>query len=209
MLNLLRKDFIALKSSLWTILLYLAVFSFAFIPKSEMSIYFVGIYTAFGSIILATMIDIKNHNHKFLVTLPISRKHIVQAKYITSLIYTLFGVIASYGIHRLIKLSFPQLEKPDYTVLSLLVVSVGMLLVLISIYMPLFYALSKKGAGIINAVFMVSLIILAQPAAVLMNMVSEKGIISDQTLLLILIGIVVVFIASYFLTISLFTRKDL
>ncbi|WP_339267160.1 ABC-2 transporter permease [Paenibacillus sp. FSL K6-1330] len=208
MLNLLRKDFIALKSSLWTILLYLAVFSFAFIPKSEMSIYFVGIYTAFGSIILATMIDIKNHNHKFLVTLPISRKHIVQAKYITAIIYTLFGVIASYGIHRLIKLSFPQLEKPDYTVLSLLV-SVGMLLVLISIYMPLFYALSKKGAGIINAVFMVSLIILAQPAAVLMNMVSEKGLINDQTLLLILIGIVVVFIASYFLTISLFTRKDL
>lgn len=208
MLNLLRKDFIALKSSLWTILLYLAVFSFAFIPKSEMSIYFVGIYTAFGSIILATMIDIKNHNHKFLITLPISRKHIVQAKYITSLIYTLFGVIASYGIHGLIKLSFPQLEKPDYTVLSLLV-SVGMLLVLISIYMPLFYALSKKGAGIINAVFMVSLIILAQPAAVLMNMVSEKGLINDQTLLLIVVGIVVVFIASYFLTISLFTRKDL
>lgn len=208
MLNLLRKDFIALKSSLWTILLYLAVFSFAFIPKSEMSIYFVGIYTAFGSIILATMIDIKNHNHKFLVTLPISRKHIVLAKYITAVIYTLFGVIASYGIHRLIKLSFPQLEKPDYTLLPILV-SVGMLLVLISIYMPLFYALSKKGAGIINAVFMVSLIILAQPAAVLMNMVSEKGLINDQTLLLILIGIVVVFIASYFLTISLFTRKDL
>ncbi|MGG3504514.1 ABC-2 transporter permease [Paenibacillus lautus] len=208
MLNLLRKDFIALKSSLWTILLYLAVFSFAFIPKSEMSIYFVGIYTAFGSIILATMIDIKNHNHKFLVTLPISRKHIVQAKYVTAIIYTLFGVIASYGIHRLIKLSFPQLEKPDYTLLPILV-SVGMLLVLISIYMPLFYALSKKGAGIINAVFMVSLIILAQPAAVLMNMVSEKGLINDQTLLLILIGIVVVFIASYFLTISLFTRKDL
>lgn len=208
MLNLLRKDFIALKSSLWTILLYLAVFSIAFIPKSEMSIYFVGIYTAFGSIILATMIDIKNHNHKFLVTLPISRKHIVLAKYITAVIYTLFGVIASYGIHQFINLSFPQLDKPDYTVLSLLV-SVGMLLVLISIYMPLFYALSKKGAGIINAVFMISLIILAQPAAVLMNMVSEKGLINDQTLLLILIGIVVVFIASYFLTISLFKRKDL
>ncbi|MBU5344707.1 MULTISPECIES: ABC-2 transporter permease [Paenibacillus] len=208
MLNLLRKDFIALKSSLWTILLYLAVFSIAFIPKSEMSIYFVGIYTAFGSIILATMIDIKNHNHKFLVTLPISRKHIVLAKYITAIVYTLFGVIASYGIHRIIDLSFPQLDKPDYTVMSLLV-SVGMLLVLISIYMPLFYALSKKGAGIINAVFMISLIILAQPAAVLMNMVSEKGLINDQTLLLILIGIVVVFIASYFLTISLFKRKDL
>ena len=128
------------------------------------------------------------------------------AKYITAIVYTLFGVIASYGIHRIIDLSFPQLDKPDYTVMSLLV-SVG-IFVLISIYMPLFTHLAK-GAGIINAVFMISLIILAQPRAVLMNRVSEKGLINDQTLLLILIGIVVVFIASYFLTISLFKRKDL
>ena len=107
-----------------------------------MSIYFVGIYTAFGSIILATMIDIKNHNHKFLVTLPISRKHIVLAKYITAIVYTLFGVIASYGIHRIIDLSFPQLDKPDYTVMSLLV-SVGMLCSHLYLYAS-FYALSKK-----------------------------------------------------------------
>ena len=59
MLNLLRKDFIALKSSLWMILMYLAVFSIAFIPSHDMSIYLVGIYTAFASISLATMIDIK------------------------------------------------------------------------------------------------------------------------------------------------------
>lgn len=29
----------------------------------------------------------------------------------------------------------------------------GMVLVLVSIYMPLFYALSKKGAGIINTFY--------------------------------------------------------
>jgi len=208
MLNLLRKDLIALKSSLWTILLYLVVFSVFFIPKSEMSIYFVGIYTAFGTISLATMIDIKNHNHHFLVTLPISRKHIVQAKYITAILYTLFGVLASYGIHWVVKLAIPQLNKPDYTVLDILI-PIGMLLVLVSVYMPLFYALSKKGAGIINAVFFVSLIILAQPAAFLMNMMGENGMVDDQMILLILIGILLVFIASYFLTIHLFARRDL
>ncbi|WP_442600503.1 ABC-2 transporter permease [Paenibacillus sp. KN14-4R] len=207
MLNLLRKDFIALKSSLWITILYLAVFSVAFIPKSELSFYFVGIYTAFASLSLGTMIDIKNHNHNFLVTLPISRKHIVQAKYISAIIYTLYGVLASYGIHWLIKLVIPHLNKPDYSVMDILV-SVGMILVLISIYMPLFYTLSEKGAGIINIVFLIVLIVLAQPTTIFMNMMSEKGFISDQTLFLIPISILLLFVASYYLTIKLFTRKD-
>lgn len=207
MLNLLRKDFIALKSSLWVIILYLAVFSVAFISKVELSIYFVGIYTAFGSIMLGTMNDIKNDNHNFLITLPISRKHIVLAKYITAIIYTLFGVLASYGIQWLIKLVIPQLDKPDYSVMVILI-PVGMLLVLISIYMPIFYSLSKKGAGIINAVFLIALIVLAQPAAFFINMMSEESFMSDQTLFLIPIGILLLFIASYYLTIYLFTKKD-
>ncbi|PAD32351.1 ABC-2 transporter permease [Paenibacillus sp. 7523-1] len=207
MLNLLRKDFIALRSSLWTIGLYLIVFSLAFIPKSEMSMYFVGIYTAFGSVILATMIDIKNHNHNFLLTLPVSRKNIVQAKYVSAILYTLFGVLASFGIHWLVDLNFPELNKPSYTLMDIMV-SIGMVLVLVSIYMPLFYALSKKGAGIINAIFMVALILLAQPFAVLMNMVSEKGV-DGQLIAIVSIGVIFIFGASYVLTTHLFARKDL
>ncbi|MEW4428545.1 ABC-2 transporter permease [Paenibacillus pabuli] len=207
MLNLLRKDFIALRSSLWTIGLYLIVFSLAFIPKSEMSMYFVGIYTAFGSVILATMIDIKNHNHNFLLTLPVSRKNVVQAKYVSAILYTLFGVFASFGIHWLVDLNFPELNKPSYTYMDIMV-SIGMVLVLVSIYMPLFYALSKKGAGIINAIFMVALILLAQPFAVLMTMVSEKGL-DGQLIAMISIGIIFIFGASYILTTRLFARKDL
>ncbi|MGE7053712.1 hypothetical protein ACQKI4_14130, partial [Paenibacillus glucanolyticus] len=59
MLNLLRKDFIAIKSSLWTILIYLAVFSLAFIPSSEISFHFVGIYTAFGNTMYAILNEIR------------------------------------------------------------------------------------------------------------------------------------------------------
>lgn len=207
MLNLLRKDFIALKSSLWTIILYLAVFSFTFIPNSEMSIYFVGIYTAFGAIMLTTMIDIKNHNHQFLITLPISRKQIVQAKFIIALLYTIFAVLASYGIHWLAKLALPQLNKPDYSI-GVIFISIGAVLVLVAVYLPLFYALSKKGAGIINAVFFIALIVLAQPAAKLILMIEQQDV-SSQTWLLVPAGVLLLFITSYFLTITLFTRKDL
>ncbi|BBI33394.1 ABC-2 transporter permease [Cohnella abietis] len=207
MLNLLRKDFIALKSSLGVVFLYLAVFSIAFM-KIDSSIQLVGIYTAFATLSLGTMIDIKKNNHNFLVTLPISRKNIVQAKYVTAIIYTLFGVLASYGIHSLVKLAVPQLNKPDYSVMDILV-PVGILLILTSIYMPLFYTLSKKGTGIINVIFLIILIALAQPTAIFMNMMNDQGFSSDQTLFLIPIGILLFFIASYYLTVNLFTRKDL
>ena len=208
MVNLLRKDFIVLKSSLWIIPFYLAVFSIAFIPKSEMSMYLVGIYTAFGSIMLATMIDVKNHNHNFLVTLPISRKNVVQAKYLSTLFYTLFGVLASFGIHSLVNMNFPGLDKPDFSVLDIMV-SIAMVLGLTSIYLPLFYALSKKGAGIINVVFLVALVILAQPFALLMNLASEEGMVTGQIIGMVTIGILLLFVGSYLLTVRLFAKKDL
>ncbi|SMG22911.1 ABC-2 transporter permease [Paenibacillus aquistagni] len=207
MLNLLRKDFIALKSSLWMTLLFLVVFSVAFIPKLEVSLYLVGIYTAFASLNLGTMIDIKNHNHKFLVTLPVNRKQLVQAKYIAAIIYTLFGVFASYGIHTLVTFAMPELHKPEYSAIDLLA-PIGIMLILSAIYMPLFYSLSKKGAAIINVVFMIILIGLAQPTAIVMNMVKEKGISDDPMLILVLIGVLLLFAASYFLTVHLFKRKD-
>ncbi|GAB6930846.1 hypothetical protein JCM10914A_48290 [Paenibacillus sp. JCM 10914] len=204
MLNLFRKDFIAVKSSLWMILVYLVVFSIAFIPTTETSFYFVGIYTAFGAIIISTMIDIKSNHHHFLITLPISRKHIVKAKYLTVIAHTLFGVLASYGIHWIFRLAYPEFNKPDVPIAAILL-SIGIVFVLISIYMPLFYALSKKGAGIINVVFMIALIVLAQPAAFLMNQVNVEGL----TLLLIPAVLVVLLIGSYYLTVFLFNRKDI
>lgn len=208
MFNLLRKDFIALKSTLWMSILYLAVFSVAFIPKLSSSIHLVGIYTAFALLNHGTMIDIKNNNHHFLVTLPIKRKHIVQAKYITAIIYTLFGVLASHGIHWLVKLTILELNKPDYSVMDILVPA-GIVLVLTSVYLPLFYILSKKGTAIINVVFLIILLALAQPTAMLMNMVNENGLNIDQALFLIPTGILLLFIASYYLTINLFAKKDL
>lgn len=208
MLNLLRKDFIALKSSLWMSLMYLAVFSVTFIPKHSSSVHLVGIYTAFATLSLGTLIDIKNDNHNFLITLPVKRKHIIQAKYITAIIYTLLGVLASYGIHSLVKIAIPELNKPDLTVMDILGPA-AIVLALASIYLPLFYTLSKKGTSIINGVFFVILIALAQPTAIFMNMIHENGLHGDPTIYLILFGILLLFIASYFLTAALFTRKDL
>lgn len=208
MLNLLRKEFIAMKSSVWVIITYLAVFSVVFIPKHSSSVHLVGIYTAFATLTHATMIDIKNHNHNFLVTLPISRKNIVKAKYITGIIITLVSVLASYGIHMFVTSVFPAFNKADLTAMDILGPA-AITLALASIYFPLFYTLSKKGTSIIQGVFTLILIALAQPTAIFMQMINENRLHSDPTLYLILIGIILLFIVSYYIAAVLFTRKDL
>jgi len=208
MLNLLRKEFIALKSSLWTPLMYFVVFSVVFIPRHSSSVHLVGIYTAFATLSHATLIDIKNHNHNFLVTLPISRKNIVKAKYITGIIISLVSVLASYGIHLFVTTAFPAFNKPVLTVMDILGPA-SITLALASIYLPLFYTLSKKGTSIIQGVFTLILIALAQPTAIFMQMINEHGLHSDPILYLILIGILLLFIASYFIAAALFTKKEL
>jgi len=212
MLSLLRKDFIALKSSLWLGILYLVVFSAFFIPKFSSSVHFVGIYTAFALINMGVMIDIKNNNHHFLITLPIKRKHIVRAKYISAIIYTVFGILASFGVHwgvkqTIVDLNIVDLNVPDLSFLDILVPA-AIVLLLAAIYLPLFYALSKKGNSIISGVSVVTLIVMAQPIAQIMNIVNESAFNSHQTLFLILAGILVLFIVSYHLAVNLFTRKN-
>lgn len=154
------------------------------------------------------MVDIKNYNHNFLVTLPVSRKQIVKAKYVTAIMITILGIIATYAVHMLVKQALPELNKPDYLVIDILV-PVIILLLLISIYMPLFYSLSKKGAGIINGIFILILIALAQPTAMIMQMINEKGSNIDLMIVLISAASLLLFIASYYLTVYLFTKKDL
>ncbi|NMO98032.1 ABC-2 transporter permease [Paenibacillus lemnae] len=208
MLNMLRKDYIALKSSQWIVILYLVVFSTVFIPRMDMSMYFVGIYTAIGSIMLATMVDIKNHNHRFLITLPINRKHIVKAKYLTAIAYMLFAVFSSFGIHWLTIRLFPLLDKPNYT-FNDIIISIGIILLLISVYMPLFYALSHKSAAVINAVFLVALIVLAQPAAQFIHWLSEESQWQSPITLFVYPGILLLFLVSYLVSVKLFSRRDI
>lgn len=108
----------------------------------------------------------------------------------------------------LVTLAFPQLIKPDYSFLGLFVLP-GVMLVFISIYMPFFYTFSKKGAEIINVVSIIVLFALMNPLVMLMSMMNDDSFISSQILFLISIGILLLLIVSYYLTVHLFTRKDL
>jgi len=77
--------------------------------------------------------------------------------------------------------------------------------------LPLFYWLSKKGMAIINMVFMIILIGLTPFMNIGTYLMRKQnvGSIDNTSVALIGLGVVLLFIASYFLAKYLFNRKDL
>ncbi|WP_028595020.1 ABC-2 transporter permease [Paenibacillus assamensis] len=206
MLNLLRKDFIAAKTSLAMSILIFTIFCIFFMKK-EMSMHFVGIITAFSTISSLTLNDTKNHNHHFLVTLPVSRKHIVQAKYVISLICIIIAVLASYIVHSLVKIAVPGYITVDYSMIDILV-PIAIVLVLASVYLPLFYSLSEKGAPVLNVIFLCLFLIMADPVAQTIHRASLNGI-NYPLVYGSLCSTLILFAASCYVTVYLFTKKDL
>lgn len=205
MLNLLRKDFIALKSSLWISILHFVIFSVTFMPQLDASLYFIGIITAFAALSLGTAIDIKNNSHQFLITLPIRRNQIILAKYASAVIYAVFWIVVSFAVHWLANIIIPELGKPNYS-LADIIISIEITLVLASIYLPLFYALNKKGAAVINSLFIVSFIIFAQPTAYMINSINEDNLLNQLTFMFP-VATLAIFAASYYLTTKLFAKR--
>ncbi|MCZ4151542.1 ABC transporter permease, partial [Escherichia coli] len=57
--------------------------------------------------------------------------------------------------------------------------------------------------------FLIAMIVLAKPAAYLLNLANERNLVGFPLLLVIAISILALFIASFYVTVYLFKRKDL
>lgn len=209
MINLIRKDFTVMKS--WAVLIpiYFVIFGISLASNNMSSFYLTGVYSAVTTLMMSTGADVKNENHNFLMTMPINRAQIVRSKYMLALIYTGVAAVACYGLNALIRTVKPDLGMPAFT-LEQFFVSVEITLVFVSIYLPLFYLLSKNGMTIANIVFIILLIYIAPLSNISMHLMSQgKIVITDTIMALIALGVVLVFIASYYIAKRLFSRKDL
>ncbi|WP_018754409.1 ABC-2 transporter permease [Paenibacillus terrigena] len=210
MLNLIRKDFIVMRSSLGLIPLYFVIFSIVLISNTMSAYFLVAVYTAFTTLMMSTGADVKNDNHAFLITMPMNRAQMVKSKYATALLYTGVAAIACYIFYTIVRYVKPSLGMPAYSMGQFLA-SIGISLVLVSIYLPLFYWLSKKGMAIINMAFMIILIGLTPFMNIGTYLMHKQnvGSINNASVALIGLGVVLLFIASYFFAKYLFNRKDL
>src|SRR5665647_5605 len=94
MVNLVWKDLLILKRSLWLAPLYafFAVFAFKAMPDGGLSAATVAV--TYMLMFQAFTLDNKNNSEIMLNSLPLIRKDIVLAKYLSVFLYAAFGILS-------------------------------------------------------------------------------------------------------------------
>jgi ABC-2 type transport system permease protein len=100
MFNLLIKDLLIQKKSLWYLLFYILILLLVFTSTSmdgDIAVVLYATCTCFIGYLLiagACSYDEQNRSEVFLNSLPITRKDIVLSKYLSIFVYTVIGLVA-------------------------------------------------------------------------------------------------------------------
>lgn len=207
MYNLILKDFRLQKLIM---LFYLVIICFFVMTFGSFCLMVV--LAASSYVINLHYYDAKNNSHKFINSLPYSRKSIIMSKYIGAMIFTLILVLFSLLIQAVIRFVFPtyggQIANPQAIVISILTV-----MLFTSLYLPFFYRFTNK--YLIAAVSIIFPVFIVLWRAITANVNITDLVYSvttqfsiNQLIILASIVTVLIFIGSYFLTVRIYQRTD-
>ncbi|MFJ8531479.1 ABC-2 transporter permease [Bacillus sp. NPDC094106] len=207
MYNLILKDFrlqkLIMVLYILTICLYIGTLgSFGFIVVLVACCYMLNLH----------YYDEKNNSHKFINSLPYSRKTIIMSKYIGTMLFTLIVVLFSLLIQAVVQVAAPtygvKIETPQAIVVSVLTV-----MLLTSIYLPFCYRFTNK--------YLLAAVSFTFPIVVISwrKIVEHLNIINifhnittqftiNQLITLVSIVTILIFIGSYFLTVRIYKCTD-
>ncbi len=210
MRGLLLKDLINLKTYGRSVILIVTVFTaFAFFSDdSSFTTTFISILFAIMAITSMSYDELAKWNI-YALSMPISRKELVLEKYLLAFILVCLGVAIS-----LIIAVIPVFmgNKADLLMLMLTVLTSGSVaLIMLTILLPLVYKFGIEKSRIILFIVLfipsILLAILAQTGLIMPNKATDILII---TLLQILpIVALVLFVASYFISVAIFNNKEI
>jgi ABC-type transport system involved in multi-copper enzyme maturation permease subunit len=210
MRGLLLKDLINLKTYGRSVILIVTVFTaFAFFSDdSSFTTTFISILFAIMAITSMSYDELAKWNI-YALSMPISRKELVLGKYLLAFILVCLGVAIS-----LIIAVIPVFmgNEADLLMLMLTVLTSGSVaLIMLTILLPLVYKFGIEKSRIILFIVLfipsILLAILAQTGLIMPNKATDILII---TLLQILpIVALVLFVASYFISVAIFNNKEI
>lgn len=211
MKGLLLKDFINLKGYFKNLFIAFAIVcAYAFMSDSPSSM--AGII-----IILATMLVISSFSYdqyakweNYALTMPLTKKALVQGKYIFSLLLAVLGAVISFSIIAVVMLLKQQVELLE------LASSIGVItllsLILISILLPIIYKVGVEKSRLMMAlIFLVMFLIvtggiyLAQQAGITMPSEQVMQIVSCLSPILVLL----LMYFSYRLSCHIYSKRDI
>ncbi|THF81679.1 ABC-2 transporter permease [Cohnella fermenti] len=204
MVNLIRKDIIALKWYWLFVLGYGAVFGL--IARSPHSPLIIVMLPAIMLTIFVSNIELRNKSMLFIGSLPVKRSQIVRAKYASTFLYLTIG-IAMALLMQLISRSFPD----EVFTLNGFVLAIGTAVALLysSVYYPLHYLLGPRNSSIISVI----MIFLSSALAASLNKSIDLSRIALPSKLQVLIGLplagLVLLYVSYRVSLAILSRRDI
>lgn len=207
MLGFVKKDLLLVKNNFKSILIALVIYAL-FIITNEMDASFIIPFMMFMAIVSTFSYDDYNKWNTYAVTLPGGRKNVVKGKYMVTIILILgvsiLGLILSLAFSGLMG-NFDL----EYTLSSCLGYFAAIIFMISVLYPIIFKYGSEKGR---IAMFILSLLFIA-----IVGIVSKfkfkfsKGflVFFDNYGLFIVLGIVILlFIASYFISLRIYKKKE-
>ena len=204
--QLVYRDFRAYKVQIIGLSVFMLVMSMfiTFVNTNTIRVFASGI----GNIIMVVigsfaMEQADNVVRMHTASLPVSRKEIVTARFISALLIVIVNTILHFAVFNLLE---PQIhENPQYTSFGLFIYAMMYGVLQLSIYYLIFYRVN----------LMMAVILFVLPA-VLWTTISQgsdfmKTDIAENTtyLLLFCVAVLIVFSCSYFLTVRYFNKKEL
>ncbi|HEY4624167.1 MAG TPA: ABC-2 transporter permease, partial [Solibacillus sp.] len=207
MMSLVLKDLLNLQSYLKTIIVFVVFYSMLSFTMDEVS------FVAGMLIVLFAMIPIASFTYDkqakwdvFGQTLPVTRKQMVQSKYVIALIFIVIGLVLSFiitAIATFIKES--SVEVVELIAANSMVASVG--IILLAIMLPLIYKFGVEKSRImlmaISSIPIIALLLLSKLGFTVPSNIDWQKVASIiPVVALLLFGI------SFFISNKIYARKD-
>lgn len=213
MLNLIRKDLIITKSYMIKALAVLIFYIFAFNEINKQVMYLMGMYLIVHVLISASFSygEIAKEDY-ILRSIPINKKDIVLAKYVSVIVYFVAYLILIYLINFAINiLNFDNIIKPIQ--ISTIYFSLSVIFISAAIQLPIYFKFSYNKWRVVNGIIYVlffSMIFKLNDNSSLINYIGNNNFTNNAFWEISLIPIIVsiiLFSISSILSIRIYEKK--
>ena len=156
MFNLILKDILLQKKIIAFIFLYAIIFVFAFQSSEIFGFVAVVMAVTYTSMNTIASIEDKNKADVLLNSLPIRRKKLILAKYISIWIYMFMGILSYIIVTNLIKAFGLPIKVFPITVEAIMAAIISVVLIN-SIYLPVFFKFGYTKSRIISLILFISI----------------------------------------------------
>ncbi|MEK3904846.1 MULTISPECIES: ABC-2 transporter permease [unclassified Paenibacillus] len=206
---LIRKDFMLTRKFILLLIPYYLIMGYM---NAEAYTVF-SLFPAMLLLINSCTIDMQHNNQKFLVTLPVPRQRLIQAKYMTLIPFSLFSLTCTILLY-LGAFTMGKLDEPlRWRELGIATAAFPLLA---SIYLPLYYWLGQKGMQIVNFIFIMVIMLnftaitsLSKRFPALAEWISTGRLENVLLVAISVLAYLVIIYASYLVSLRIYMHKDI